>query len=78
MLFRSLPTVFIVSDVCLEGANAPEGAHTETESGIGVLVEAAEGQKCDRCWTYVTDAISDVDAEGNVGCLCPRCHKVVY
>ena len=73
-----LATVFITSQAtALKGA-AAEGAFTETESGIAVLVEPAEGQKCDRCWTFVTDAIEDVDAEGNVGCLCPRCHKVVY
>ena len=73
-----LATVFITSQAtALKGA-AAEGAFTETESGIAVLVEPADGQKCDRCWTFVTDAIEDVDAEGNVGCLCPRCHKVVY
>ncbi len=73
-----LATVFITSQAAVEKGAAPAGAFAETESGIAVLVEPADGEKCDRCWMYVTDAISDVDAEGNTGCLCPRCHKVVY
>ncbi len=67
-----LPTVFIVSDVELASGKAPEGAHTETESGIGVLVESAEGEKCDRCWMYTKTPISDGE-----GCLCPRCKKII-
>jgi isoleucyl-tRNA synthetase len=38
-----------------------------------VTVEAAEGEKCDRCWNYSTAAVHD----GEDGCLCPRCHGVL-
>ncbi len=73
-----LATVFITSQASVVKGAAPAGAFAETESGIAVLVEPADGEKCDRCWMFVTDAIADTDAEGNTGCLCPRCHKVVY
>ncbi|MBQ5602223.1 MAG: class I tRNA ligase family protein, partial [Clostridia bacterium] len=67
-----LPTVFIVSDVQFGKGNAPEGAHTETESGIAVLVEQADGEKCDRCWMYTTTPIDDGE-----GKLCPRCKRII-
>ncbi len=73
-----LALVFITSQANVVKGTAPEGAFAETESGIAVSVAPADGEKCDRCWTYITDAIADTDAEGNVGCLCPRCHRVVY
>ncbi len=73
-----LALVFITSQATVVKGAAPEGAFTETESGIAVLVEPADGAKCDRCWMYTTAPISDADAEGNVGCLCARCHGVVY
>ncbi|MBQ8717270.1 MAG: isoleucine--tRNA ligase [Clostridia bacterium] len=43
-----LPTVFIVSQVELIKAAAPEGTIID-EGPIGVVVEAADGKKCDRC-----------------------------
>ena len=67
-----LPTVFIVSGVVISGDKAPENAYTETESGIGVLVESADGEKCDRCWMYTTEPISDGE-----GILCPRCKRII-
>ncbi len=73
-----LALVFITSQATVEKSAAPAGAFAETESGIAVLVEPADGEKCDRCWMYVTDPIADVDDEGNTGCLCARCHRVVY
>ncbi len=73
-----LALVFITSQATVVKGAAPAGALTETESGIAVLVEAADGEKCDRCWMYITAPIHDTDAEGNTGCLCARCHKVVY
>ena len=68
-----LPTLFIVSQVALVNAAAPEGTVTEEGAPFGVLVEAAEGEKCDRCWNYSTAAVHD----GEDGCLCPRCHGVL-
>jgi isoleucyl-tRNA synthetase len=67
-----LTTVFIVSDVVITDASAPEGAFTETDSGIAILVEQAEGEKCDRCWMYTKDAVSDGE-----GRLCPRCKRII-
>jgi len=43
---RELPGLFIVSQVALD----------RTEGGaLGVQVERAAGQKCERCWKYTTD-----------------------
>jgi isoleucyl-tRNA synthetase len=65
-----LKTVFIVSGVKLEKGKAPEGALSETVSGIGVLVEGADGCKCDRCWSYSNEGRRDEDGEGF---LCAKC-----
>ena len=45
-----------------------EGALTETVSGIGVLVEGADGCKCDRCWSFSTEGRESED-----GFLCAKC-----
>ena len=58
-----LKTVFIVSDVILEG-----GADGELEC----KVEVAEGERCDRCWMYTKHPVAD--GEGH---LCERCAKIV-
>ncbi|MBQ3482885.1 MAG: isoleucine--tRNA ligase [Clostridia bacterium] len=68
-----LPTVFIVSQVELEKAAAPAGTVIEEGSPIGVVVAAAEGEKCDRCWNFTQNGTKD--SEG--GCLCPRCKSVL-
>ncbi len=68
----NLKTVFIVSGVKLEQSPAPEGALTETASGIAVLVEGAEGCKCDRCWAYSTEGKQDDE-----GFLCARCLNIL-
>ncbi len=68
-----LPTLFIVSQVALVKAAAPEGTVIEEGAPFGVVVSAAEGEKCDRCWNYSTAAVHD----GEDGCLCPRCHSVL-
>ena len=67
-----LATVFIVSQAFVSTENAPEGTFTETESGIAVLVEKADGYKCDRCWTYSTEGVHDED-----GFICERCRKIL-
>ena len=67
-----LATVFIVSGASVVDGNAVEGAYTETESGIAVLVEKADGHKCDRCWTYSTEGVHDED-----GFICERCRKIL-
>ena len=67
-----LKTVFIVSGVKLEKGKAPEGALSETASGIGVLVEGADGCKCDRCWSFSTEGKQDGE-----GFLCARCLDIL-
>ena len=71
--FRAeLPTIFIVSQVELCHAAAPAGTVIE-EGPIGVVVEAAEGEKCDRCWNFTKEPFHDDEG----GCLCPRCKSVL-
>ena len=72
-----LATIFITSQATVVKGVAPAGAFTETVSGIAVLVESADGEKCDRCWMYVTAPIYDGEGDER-GCLCARCHKVVF
>ncbi|HIX91809.1 MAG TPA: isoleucine--tRNA ligase [Firmicutes bacterium] len=69
-----LETVFIVSGCKLSSESAPAGAFTEcVDSRIaGVLVEAADGVRCDRCWKYSTDTHADGDSH-----LCARCKSVI-
>jgi isoleucyl-tRNA synthetase len=69
---NDLATVFIVSQAMVSSDNAPEGAFSETESGIAVLVDKADGHKCDRCWTYSTEGVHDED-----GFICERCRKIL-
>ena len=68
-----LPTVFIVSQVELVNAAAPAGTAIEEGAPIGVVVAAAEGEKCDRCWNFTLAAHHDDEG----GCLCPRCKRVL-
>ena len=73
-----LALFFITSDAAIVNGTAPAGALTETESGIGVLVEQMDGRKCDRCWMLVTDGIIiPADGESEESCLCPRCHRII-
>ncbi|MBQ7153695.1 MAG: isoleucine--tRNA ligase [Clostridia bacterium] len=71
--FRSeLATVYIVSGVELKNGPAPEGAFRETDSGIGILVENADGCRCDRCWSYSVRGSATVD-----GFLCEKCKAIL-
>ncbi len=67
-----LKTVYIVSSAKVVKGAAPEGAFTETESGIAVVVAPASGEKCDRCWMYSDEVTHDGE-----GVLCPRCAAIV-
>ena len=70
---EELPALFIVSQVELCREAAPEGTVIEDDAPFGVVVSAAEGEKCDRCWNYTTSGFHD----GEDGCLCPRCKAVL-
>ncbi len=68
-----LSTIFIVSETVLSDEQPAEGAFTETQSGIAVKVEQAQGEKCVRCWMYTKDGETDEDGQ----CLCSRCKHSV-
>ncbi len=70
---KELTTVFIVSGVTLSDETAPASALTDTLSGVAVLVEPADGCKCDRCWSYSTEGEHTEDG----GFLCERCKKIL-
>lgn len=65
-----LTTIFIVSGISVTTDTAPEEAFTEGK--LGVLVEPADGEKCDRCWMYATVGLKDSE-----GFVCKRCQKVL-
>jgi isoleucyl-tRNA synthetase len=54
-----LPMLFITSSVDV----------TKADGELAILVTRANGDKCPRCWRYVTDAAADGDMVG----LCGRC-----
>ena len=58
-----LTTVFIVSKVEVENNKREE------DGEVGIKVEAAEGEKCDRCWMYS----ETVGKNHNHPTLCKRC-----
>ncbi|MGN0663998.1 MAG: isoleucine--tRNA ligase [Negativibacillus sp.] len=66
-----LETVFIVSKVVLNDA-VPAETTGEVE-GLHVLVEKADGQKCERCWVYSETVGSDPEHPT----LCARCSKIL-
>ena len=59
----------IVSDINLCFAIAPESAFTLSElPGVAVVVDLADGQKCERCWKV----LPDVGSHKHPG-TCARC-----
>jgi isoleucyl-tRNA synthetase len=70
---EELATVYIVSGAKVVLDKTPEGVFNETLSGIGVKVEAADGEKCGRCWSYSTEG--EHDEEG--GFLCAKCKAII-
>jgi isoleucyl-tRNA synthetase len=67
-LAGELRTVFIVSGLKISNENPPAGAY-KGEFGVSVSVLAAEGEKCERCWTVTTD----VNEDG----ICARCASII-
>ncbi len=71
--FRSeLPTIFITSQVEISDNDAPANAFFEEGAKVAVVVSAAEGERCDRCWMFSTETVADGE-----GCVCPRCKRVL-
>lgn len=65
-----LATVFIVSKVTLHEGN---GGEHKGDSGIGVTVTHANGEKCERCWSYS----ETVGKDSEHPTLCERCRNIV-
>lgn len=70
----TLKDIFIVSAVDLQAAIPPDSGFTsEAIEGLQILVEAAPGLKCERCWTYDETIGSDT----SFSTICPRCIEAV-
>ena len=65
-----LATVFIVSSVELVEGN---GGEHKGDSGVGVIVTHAAGEKCERCWSFS----ETVGCDAEHPTLCERCRKIV-
>jgi len=61
---NDLPALFIVSEIQVEAL---------AEGELQVLVERAEGQKCERCWNFSTSVGLDPDHPE----VCARCSRVL-
>ena len=74
--YRSLlPTLFIVSSAEVgKISEVSEIAYKSNEiNELAVLVERAEGEKCQRCWNWSVSVGKYEDHPG----LCNRCHEAV-
>lgn len=63
----------IVSKLAVTDENAPDGVFIGENTGIGVSVSKAEGEKCQRCWAYT----GDVGCESDHPTLCKRCADII-
>ena len=70
---RSGAVKLIESGCCLVNNKAEGNAFADTESGIEILVEQADGHKCDRCWSYSTEGEETEDG----GFICSKCKAVI-
>ncbi len=65
-----LSTVFITSKVNVVDG---DGGEFKGDTGIGVTVKHAEGDKCERCWSYS----KEVGTTAEHPTLCPRCAAII-
>ncbi|MCZ4281739.1 isoleucine--tRNA ligase [Kiloniella laminariae] len=66
--------ICITSQIELVSADAPEEAYRiQDVEGVGVVVDIAEGDKCQRCWKVLPDVGSHPQAEDT----CSRCADVL-
>ena len=63
-----LPTLWIVSQASL-ATDIADGYVSEKIAGLKILVEKADGEKCERCWNYSTE-LGQNAAHPNA---CPKC-----
>ena len=64
--------ISIVSKTTIVNAQVPSNAVLNEETGIGVIVKKAVGQKCDRCWK-ILEEVKETDSEFGKIKLCKRC-----
>src|SRR6056297_845074 len=68
-----LADLLIVSQVELDSELADDKIHMGSETGVGVKVHPARGEKCARCWKYSETVGDDKEHED----ICDRCSAVV-
>ena len=69
----NLAQMFITSEVSVAGTSEEAPDDAVTYERLSVLVERAQGETCERCWT-VTEELGTNDAHP---ALCPRCTDIV-
>ena len=72
----NLAEIFIVSDLTMHEPQEerPEGVQAaEVHEGLGILVQPAKGEKCERCWMFD----EGVGKNEEHPTLCPRCSTVL-
>jgi isoleucyl-tRNA synthetase len=65
---EGLRWLFITSGASF-GPVGPQAFRSQTRPGLAVEVRRAEGEKCERCWSYTTDVGADPEWPG----VCGRC-----
>ncbi len=73
-LGEELKDLFIVSECVVKDKKEADGTVHVGENGILVKVEKAEGEKCERCWTYT----HDVGEHHGYQHVCARCGDVLH
>jgi isoleucyl-tRNA synthetase len=69
-----LPTLFIVSSTeVLNDTAVPHGAYTSEPGNLSIIVEKADGEKCQRCWNWdLTVGTYESNPE-----LCKKCYEAI-
>ena len=70
---KSLPALFIVSQVELAPATPADARPADGVAGLAVAVRRADGKKCERCWNYSIH----VGESSKFPTVCERCLPVV-
>jgi len=68
-----LPMFFLVSSVTISEDFPPESHHGAVIKGLGVLVERASGNKCQRCWNWS----ESVGSFSDIPEVCDRCYNAI-
>jgi isoleucyl-tRNA synthetase len=71
--FDRLDQLFIVSSVTVHEAGADAPANATTYKMVSIAIEAAVGEKCERCWIVTPEVGHDHEHPT----LCKRCSSVV-